>query len=54
MELSNKKKKKKAHGKHETFYWFTWGLIYQSDEITEIIGHIGRIAENIGKYRAIY
>ena len=31
------------------FEWFTWGLIYQSDEIVENIGHIGQIEENIGQ-----
>ena len=28
------------------------GLIYQSDEINELIGHIGQIEKNIGKNRA--
>ena len=38
------------------FKWFPWGLIYQSDETDENIGHIGQIEENVGqaeKYRAI-
>ena len=34
------------------FSWFTWGLIYESDEIAKNIGHIGQIEQNIGKYRA--